>query len=117
MKRNSIELEQLRGLMRVNGCYSLQNAENMILETGGQISLTVYDEEDKYLSIFVVDNGKIQEQVLENHQLEKAWLIKELQEQGHANLDNIIYAEWTQAKGLYIVTRDDLIQERVLIDG
>ncbi len=89
----------------------------MILETGGQISLTVYDQDDKSLAIFVVDNGKIQNKVLKNHQLEKQWLMTELKEIGHDKLEDILYAEWSQSKGLHVVTHDQVISNRVLIDG
>lgn len=116
LKRNKIELEQLRGLMRVQGCFSLKNCQHMILETGGQISLTLYDQEDMTVSLFVVDEGKMQEGVLKNHQLETSWLIKELADLGYHNIKEIVYAEWSKKLGFYVVTRDQVINERILLD-
>lgn len=55
LKRNKLEMEQLRALLRTSGCYSLQNAQHMIMETGGQISLTTFDSQDETLSLLLID--------------------------------------------------------------
>lgn len=117
LKRNKVEFEQLRGLMRVQSCFSLKNCQHMILETGGQISLTLYDSKDTKVSLFVVDEGEIQKEVLDNHQLDVSWLLEELADLGHSNINDIVYAEWFKKEGFHVVTRDQLIKERVLLDG
>lgn len=47
-------MEQLRALLRTSGCYSLENAKHMIMETGGQVSLSTYNDEDDTLSLLLV---------------------------------------------------------------
>lgn len=117
LRRNKLEMEQLRGLLRVEGCYSLKNAQHMILETGGQVSLTTYDQDDQTMTLLLVDEGEIEKKVLDNHQLEEAWLKKELTSLGHSIIQDIAYAEWSKENGLYVVTYKEMVNERVRIDG
>lgn len=117
LQRNKLEMEQLRSLLRIQGCHSLKNAEHMIMETGGQVSLTTYDQNDQTLTLLLVDEGKIETKVIENHNLDEKWIINELAELGHHSISDIIYAEWSEENGFYVVTYDDLLNERVRLDG
>lgn len=117
LKKNKLEMEQLRALLRTSGCYSLQNAKHMIMETGGQVSLTTYDEDEVTLSLLLVDEGSIENKVLENHQLDKQWLMDELAKLGYPSITQIAYAEWSQENGFYVVAYDDFLKQTVRLDG
>ncbi|WPC17260.1 DUF421 domain-containing protein [Pediococcus inopinatus] len=117
INRNKIEMEQLRQLARQNQCFSLQNAKHIVLENAGQISLAVQSEEDKVLSVMLIDQGHLQEEVLKTHQLSTSWLKASLQQRGFKNISELVYVEWSEEKGLYIVTNDDVIEKIYRIDG
>lgn len=117
LKRNKLEMEQLRALLRTSGCYSLQNAQHMIMETGGQISLTTFDSQDETLSLLLIDEGHIEEKVLENHHLDKHWLTQELKQLGYRDIEQIVYAEWSEEKGFYVVKDSDLLDYPIRLDG
>lgn len=117
LKRNKLEMEQLRALLRTSGCYSLQNVQHMIMETGGQISLTTFDSQDETLSLLLIDEGHIEEKVLENHHLDKHWLTQELKQLGYRDIEQIVYAEWSKEKGFYVVKDSDLLDYPIRLDG
>ena len=117
LKRNKLEMEQLRALLRTSGCYSLKNAKHMIMETGGQISLTTFDDQDESLTLLLIDEGHIEEEVLENHHLDKHWLTQELKQLGYRDIEQIVYAEWSEEKGFYVVKDSDLLDYPIRLDG
>ncbi|KIS03208.1 DUF421 domain-containing protein [Paucilactobacillus wasatchensis] len=117
LNRNQIEMEQLREMSRQHQCFSLSNAKHIILENAGQISLISHSEEDKVLSIMLVDQGQIQYEVLKTHNLTKSWLIDNLQQQGFNKLDELVYVEWSEENGFYVVTKSDVIEKVYRIDG
>lgn len=117
IENNNVEMEQLRGLMRMQGCYSLENAVHVILETGGQVSVVMEDSEDKVVPVLVVDEGFLNTEVLENHDLDENWVKEELAKIGHPRLEDILYAEWSRDRGFYVVPYADVRKKKVLLDG
>lgn len=114
---NHIEMEQLRTMLRQQQCFSLENAKHTVLENAGQISVLKKSEEDKVMSLMLVDQGRIQYRVLQTHELEKSWLMENLEKEGYTMLRDILYVEWLEEKGFYILTNDDVINTTYRIDG
>ncbi|MBZ1528162.1 DUF421 domain-containing protein [Leuconostoc mesenteroides] len=114
---NHIEMEQLRTMLRQQQCFSLENAKHTVLENAGQISVLKKSEEDKVMSLMLVDQGRIQYRVLQTHELEKSWLMENLEKEGYTMLRDILYVEWSEEKGFYILTNDDVINTTYRIDG
>ena len=73
--------------------------------------------ESAVLTILLVDMGHLQHKVLETHDLEESWLMENLGKKGYRDLEDIIYAEWSEEKGFYIVTKDDTKDRDYKIDG
>lgn len=117
ISRNHIEMEQLRTMLRQQQCFSLENAKHTVLENAGQISVLKKSEEDKVMSLMLVDQGRIQYRVLQTHELEKSWLMENLEKEGYTMLRDILYVEWSEEKGFYILTNDDVINTTYRIDG
>ncbi len=114
---NHIEMEQLRTMLRQQQCFSLENAKHTVLENAGQISVLKKSEEDKVMSLMLVNQGRIQYRVLQTHELEKSWLMENLEKEGYTMLRDILYVEWSEEKGFYILTNDDVINTTYRIDG
>lgn len=117
LSKNHIEMEQLRTMLRQQQCFSLENAHHVVLENAGQISVIKKSEDDKVMSIMVIDEGVIQDRVLQTNELEKIWLIENLKQEGYVSLESILYAEWSEEKGFYVVTGSDVLNRTYRIDG
>ncbi|WP_445488813.1 DUF421 domain-containing protein [Niallia sp. 03133] len=99
-KKNNLEMEQFRTLMREQGVYSLHKVQHAFLETDG--SLTVVKIDDPNINALLVDNGEIIEQQLQRIDKTKEWLIKELNHRGYDNVKKLFCVEWSKEEGFYI---------------
>lgn len=117
ISKNHIEMEQLREMLRQAECFSLENAKHVVLENAGQISVLKESEDNKVMTILLVDQGNIQKKVLQTHGLKESWLREKLKEEGHTNLEDIVYVEWSEERGFYVVTKSETEHRIYRIDG
>ena len=47
----------------------------------------------------------------------EAWLMENLKKEGYADVKQLIYVEWSEEKGLYILNKEDVMHESYRIDG
>ncbi|PWA11196.1 DUF421 domain-containing protein [Pueribacillus theae] len=117
MKKNHLEFEQIRQLLRQQGIFTLREVRDLYLEPGGTISVKKWSEfetlsanalgidlDDEAPSIVLVDKGKIKEDMLQFIGKTKKWLLKNLSEEGYTNVEDIFYCEWTETDGFFIKT-------------
>ncbi|OCA92836.1 DUF421 domain-containing protein [Pseudobacillus wudalianchiensis] len=116
LKKNYIEIEQLRTLLRRQGYFSLTEVEHATLETGGTLSvlpkvkeapvtpamLNITPEENKP-TYLLVDEGRIDEKELDKVGKDKEWLLSELKKEGIDCITDVFYGEWTENKGFYLI--------------
>lgn len=115
MKRNKIEMEQLRSLLRIQNIFTLKEVKYMILEPGGQVSVQKYVQyetpnnsdlsvspKESSINYLLINNGVLMKKELEKLNKNEEWLLRLLEEKGHKDVKNIIYAEWSATDGLYI---------------
>jgi uncharacterized membrane protein YcaP (DUF421 family) len=120
MKRNMMEMEQLRIMLRQKGIFSLKEVKDLVIEPGGSVSINTYakykpvtvkdlniekPEEDP--SVLLIDNGFVKEDMLELVGKSKQWLFDELAKQGYDDAEKILYCEWSETEGFYIRTYSD----------
>lgn len=117
LSKNHIEMEQLRTMLRQQQCFSLENAKHVILESAGQLSVLKKSQEDNHIALMLVDHGIIQDRVLETHGLTRKWLLDNLNKEGYTILHEIIYVEWSEEKGFYILTNREVTNTNYCIDG
>lgn len=117
MKKNHIEMEQLRTMLRQQGVFSLQEIRDLYLETSGSISIKKFsyaepptarmlkmEVEDEDPTILLVDEGRVEEDMLEFIGKSKEWLHEQLDKEGFPDTDDILYAEWSEANGFFVKT-------------
>lgn len=117
LKKNHLEMEQLRIMLRKQGVFSMREVRDLYLETGGSISVKKYAKEgnvtpgmldlnppDQGLNFLFIDEGKINEGILKYLGKTKEWLYDELQKEGYSNIKDIVYAEWSEKEGFFIKT-------------
>lgn len=119
LKKNHIEMEQLRTMLRQQGVFSLKEVRDLYLETSGNLSIKRYsyaepptaetlnmEVEDEDPTILLIDEGSLQEDMLKFIGKTKEWLNKELEKKGYSSIRDILYAEWSESDGFYIKTYD-----------
>jgi len=115
LKKNNMDLNQLQQLMRKQGYFSIFEAEYVILERDGQISIAPKHEfssptnQDLHIqkksveiSFAIIMDGKLQSHNLRLADLDEAWLDKKLKEKKIKNYKDVFYAEWQKSRGLSI---------------
>lgn len=115
IKKNHISMDQLRSLLRQQNCYSIQNAQFVIMEVGGQVTVVKNGQEDG-LSFQLIERGRIEEPVLQTIGKDRQWLLNELKKEGKT-LQEIVYAEWSFSGGLFIKTYEQSKQEIYRLDN
>lgn len=121
LKNNNLELDQLRTMLRSQGCFSIFNVQHATLETGGTLSVLLKVKEDTVTpdmldlspeenetTHLVIDEGKIDKLELEKTEKNEEWLRFELNKKGFSQIENIYCAEWKESTGLTILRYDDV---------
>ncbi|MBS4219769.1 DUF421 domain-containing protein [Bacillus sp. FJAT-49711] len=119
MKKNHIEMEQLRTMMREQGVFSLSEVRDLILEPGGNISIKKHphtepptakvlniEVADEAPSILLVDEGRIKKENLLYAGKTSEWLQAEFQKEGYSTSE-IFFAEWSDTNGFFIKTFEE----------
>lgn len=102
-KRNGLEMEQFRTLLRENGIFSMFEVDDVRFETNGQ--LTVSTRNSKSESYLFVNNGSILQSSLENAGKTEEWLRDNLARQGYSDVNELFCVEWTPRRGFYVVAK------------
>ncbi|GIN71311.1 DUF421 domain-containing protein [Bacillus sp. J14TS2] len=117
LRKNKLESEQLRTMLRQQGVFSIKELKYAILETNGQLSVMTNEDQSPVtakmlnlhpskatLSHLLIDEGKIKEKTLTSIKKDKKWLMEQLKEEGFSNCQEIYYAEWSKEHGFTIKT-------------
>jgi uncharacterized membrane protein YcaP (DUF421 family) len=115
MKRNNLDFDQLHTLLREQNIFSVREVAFAIFETNGNISakrksssetITREDlqlpEQTVSLPVVLIENGRIQKNRLKWLGRDEQWLISELQRNQTSRAQDVLYAEWSDDKGIYI---------------
>ena len=117
IKRNKMELEQIRILLRKSGCFSLRKVKHLVLEIDGSISILTHPDIKDSLSYLLIDEGEIEKNVLLSLEKDEQWLTHMLEEMNYFDIKDIYYAEWSEEGGFYLKTFDESDGEFIYIDG
>lgn len=107
-RRNLLEMEQLRTLLRSKGIFSMFDVDDVRFETNGEVTVSTKGETAE--SYLLVNNGSILPSSLNNAGQDEKWLTERLDRLGFREIGNLYCVEWTPAKGFYIVSKDGKIQ-------
>lgn len=113
---NHLDMEQLRTMLRLNGCYAINDCYYAILEVNG--GLTVITKDEKEVPTFLlVEEGVIVEKTLAGTGHNEKWLRAKLDDLGFPEMENILYCEWhAEKEEMYVETYDQTINEKIYID-
>ncbi|MDW0115365.1 DUF421 domain-containing protein [Sporosarcina thermotolerans] len=121
-KRNQLEMEQVRTMLRQQGVFSLREVRDMYIEPGGQISINSFakyksvtagdlelEKEEEAPSVLLVDEGEVKREVLNAIGKSEQWLREGLIDEGFDEIEKILYCEWSKADGFFIRSYADTI--------
>lgn len=104
-KRNGLEMEQFRTMLREKGIFSMFDVDDVRFETNGQ--LTVSTRRSKSESFLLVNNGSVIDTALESAGKTEEWLKSSLKRQGYTDTDELFCVEWTPGKGFYVAKMNE----------
>ena len=103
-KRNSLEMEQFRLLLRQKGIFSMFDVEDVLFETNGAV--TVLSPGKLAESHLLVNNGAIVEKGLLRCNKTRSWVLHNIKNNGSDGPHDLFCMEWTPHRGFYFVTYD-----------
>ena len=109
-KRNSLEMEQFRMLLRQKGIFSMFDVEDVLFETNGAV--TVSEPGEMAESHLLINNGAIVEHNLKRSHRSRAWVLRQLKSNGYEHPGELFCMEWTPRKGFYFVTYEGDVRRR-----
>ena len=101
-KRNSLEMEQFRVMLRQKGIFSMFDVEDVLFESNG--SVTVLSPGETSNSFLLVNNGELIEHSLTQCNRSRAWALKAIKRNGFDGPEDLFCMEWTPHKGFYFVS-------------
>ncbi len=116
LKKEKIDINELLTLLRQKEAFSIREIEYAILEPSGAMSVLKKSKysmptmEDMnlpykpvYLPITFIMDGEIIWDNIEEMGFDKQWLEKEIKALGINKIEDVLYAEWKEDEGLYVV--------------
>ena len=110
-KRNSLEMEQLRLLLRQKGVFSMFDVEDVLFEANGAVAVLSPGEATN--SFLLVNNGEIIESSLAQCNRSQAWVLRTIKRNGFESPADLFCMEWTPRKGFYFVTYEGDVKRGV----
>lgn len=104
-RRNGLEMEQFRTMLRENGIFSMYDVDDARFEPNGR--LTVSRRNDPPESYLLVNLGKIQEDAFKRSGRSEGWLRRELRRKGFGDPEELFCVEWSPGRGLYVVPDEE----------
>ncbi|SDJ37112.1 DUF421 domain-containing protein [Salimicrobium halophilum] len=119
MKRNLLEAEQVRTLLRMQGVFSIAEVEYAVLENNGSLSVLEkaggqpvtredqgIDYHESEMSYLLIEEASINNGTLKKIDKDEEWLRDGLKEEGY-EVEDIYYLEWSEQDGFTIQTYND----------
>jgi hypothetical protein len=103
-KRNSLEMEQFRLLLRQKGVFSMFDIEDVRFETNGSITVAEVGKVNE--SYLLVNNGAIVDSSLFHCGKTRQWVLRHIKHYGYENPSQLFCMEWTPGKGFYLVAKN-----------
>ncbi|PFG12767.1 uncharacterized membrane protein YcaP (DUF421 family) [Bacillus sp. es.036] len=119
LKKNKLDINQLKNLLRQKDVFSFREVEFAILETNGSISVLKksdyqqpakkdFDLQSKqgYLSVDFISDGKIDWENIHDSGFNEEWLYKFLKENNIDHSEDLLVLEWQKDEGIFLQKKD-----------
>ncbi len=102
-KRNSLEMEQFRLMLRQKGVFSMFDVDDVRFETNGAVTVSEAGAAESYL---LINNGAIMDSSLMHCNQTREWVMRVIRAYGYEKPSELFCLEWTPSKGFYLVARN-----------
>lgn len=107
LRRNHLDVEQLKAILRSKNIYSLLDVDNLRFETNGD--LTIHQRRSGTDAILLINNGQVLNDALDECNKTTEWLDEILHDFGIEDHNQVFCVEWSPNKGFYIINKDGSI--------
>ena len=111
-KRNSLEMEQFRLLLRQKGIFSMFEVEDVLFEANGAVTVLPTGKTSE--SFLLVNNGEFVASGLIQSGRSQEWALRVIKKNGYDSPGELFCMEWTPGKGIYFVTYDGHVKRGVI---
>ncbi|WP_158735008.1 DUF421 domain-containing protein [Alteribacillus sp. YIM 98480] len=116
LKNNRMNINQLQSLLRQSEVFSIREVAYAFIEPNGAISILKKSPYQKttlqdlnlpphsvYLPVTLIRDGELLHANLQEIEKDKEWLKNQLERQGIANIETVLFAEWLENDGLFVI--------------
>ena len=114
-KRNSLEMEQFRLLLRQKGIFSMFEVEDVLFESNGAVTVLPTGKTSE--SFLLVNNGEFVESGLTQSGRSQTWALRVIKKNGFNSPAELFCMEWTPGKGIYFVTYEGHVKRGIVEVG
>lgn len=114
-KRNSLEMEQFRLLLRQKGIFSMFEVEDVLFESYGAVTVLPTGKASE--SFLLVNNGEFVESGLTQSGRSQTWALRVIKKNGFNSPAELFCMEWTPGKGIYFVTYEGHVKRGIVEVG
>ena len=114
-KRNSLEMEQFRLLLRQKGIFSMFEVEDVLFESNGAVTVLPTGKASE--SFLLVNNGEFVESGLTQSGRSQTWALRVIKKNGFNSPAELFCMEWTPGKGIYFVTYEGHVTRGIVEVG
>ena len=104
-RRNGLEMEQFRTMLREIGIFSMFDVDDVRFETNGHITVSRRNEPPE--SYLLVNGGKVLCDSLRRSGKTERRLTRHLREAGYPDAEKLFCVEWTPGRGFYVVPMEE----------
>jgi uncharacterized membrane protein YcaP (DUF421 family) len=121
LEKSRLKLESLIQLLRLRNVFDIDTVQQAFLETNGKLSILLKPEarpltlgdfqksmvQKERLPVELIMDGSVIEENLVHGNVERSWLMSELERLGVTDIREVTYAVLTSKNKLYVDKRDD----------
>lgn len=108
-RRNGLEMEQFRTMLRENGIFSMFDVGDARFETNGRLTVSRPGKSSE--SYLFVNDGTVMEGALAAADKDERWLLRNLKKLGYPDPGRLFCVEWTPGRGFYVSSFDERSHE------
>ena len=108
-RRNGLEMEQFRTMLRENGIFSMFDVGDARFETNGRLTVSRPGKSSE--SYLFVNDGTVMEGALAAADKDERWLLRNLKKLGYPDPGRLFCVEWTPGRGFYVSSFDERAHE------
>jgi len=116
MKKSRINLNQLQSMLRQSETFSIREVAYAFIEPNGSLSILKkspyqkttqedfrFPEAPVHMPMTLIRDGEIIKDNLNELGKDKSWLLEQLEPHGVTHAEDVLFAEWLETDGLFVV--------------